>query len=103
MERARVRPEGKLMKRNPVVRWAWRLPTITCLLLAGLVSTGQKTASRESLSDRKLVRTVPIENSELNKNMEFAHPPSSLPSGAQRTFLGYRDHGDDLQSSDRCR
>jgi len=86
------------------VRWVWGVcRTITCLLLAGLVSTGQETASRESLSDRKLVRTVPIENSELNKNMEFAHPPSSLPSGAQRTSWVDRDHGDDLQSSDRRR
>jgi len=46
---------------------------------------------------------VPIENSELNKNMEFAHAPSSLPSGAQGTSWVDRDHGDDLQSSDRCR
>ena len=46
-------------------------------------------------------QTVPIENSELNENMEFAHPPSSLPSGAERTSLGDRRHGDHLQISDR--
>ena len=51
------------MKRNPVgVPWAWvACRTIICLLLAGLVSTGQKTASRESLSDWKLVRTLQLE------------------------------------------
>ena len=35
---------------------------------------------------RQRVETpVPIENSELNEKMAFAHSPSSLPSGAQRT------------------
>jgi predicted nucleic acid-binding protein len=29
--------------------------------------------------------TVPIGNIELNENMEFASPPSTLPSSAQRT------------------
>ena len=51
------------MKRNPVgVGWTFgACRTITCLLLAGLVSTGQQMARRESLSDWKLVRTLQLE------------------------------------------
>jgi len=42
---------------------------------------------------------VPIENSVLNENMEFALPPASLLSGAHHTsFVGGR-HDDDLQIS----
>jgi hypothetical protein len=51
------------MKRNPVgVPLAWgACRTIACLSLAGLVSIGQETADRESLSDWKLVRTLQLE------------------------------------------
>ena len=36
--------------------------------------------------------SVPIENPELNENLEFAHPPSSLRPGVQRASLvDYRD------------
>src|SRR5215471_17608371 len=44
---------------------------------------------------------VPIVNSELDENMEFAHSPSNLPSGAKPTSsLGRRRIGD-LQISNR--
>lgn len=46
-------------------------------------------------------KIVPIKNSELNENMEFAHPPSSHRSGAQRISLVDCRHGDDLQISGR--
>src|SRR5215471_2919362 len=48
-----------------------------------------------------LMRTVPIENSKLNENMEFAHHPSNRPSGAQRTESHGGRHGDGLQISRR--
>jgi len=44
---------------------------------------------------------VPIGNSELNENMEFGYPPSSLLPGAQRTSFVDCRHGDDLQISNR--
>jgi hypothetical protein len=43
---------------------------------------GNQSSVGDSMLSQKV---VPIGNIELNENMEFASPPSTLPSGAQRT------------------
>jgi hypothetical protein len=55
--------------------------------------------ARRSLFPFNLKTAMPIENSEPDANMEFAHSPSNLPSGAKAaSSLGGR-HGGDLQIS----
>src|SRR5215472_11135514 len=77
-----------------------------CYTLSGLPASsmrgcemaGRRTENHDPKSGyrrfvpRQTGATVPIEKSELNENMEFAHSSSGLQPGAQRTsFVDCRD------------